>query len=34
LTEDYIRVEAIPILGNGKVDLGQVRRIAQAGVRA
>jgi acyl-[acyl-carrier-protein]-phospholipid O-acyltransferase/long-chain-fatty-acid--[acyl-carrier-protein] ligase len=27
---DYIKVEAIPILGNGKVDLGQLRRIAEA----
>jgi acyl-[acyl-carrier-protein]-phospholipid O-acyltransferase/long-chain-fatty-acid--[acyl-carrier-protein] ligase len=29
--EDYIKVEAIPILGNGKVDLGQVCKIALAG---
>jgi acyl-[acyl-carrier-protein]-phospholipid O-acyltransferase/long-chain-fatty-acid--[acyl-carrier-protein] ligase len=32
--EDYIRVEAIPLLGNGKVDLGQLRRIAQERVGA
>jgi acyl-[acyl-carrier-protein]-phospholipid O-acyltransferase/long-chain-fatty-acid--[acyl-carrier-protein] ligase len=28
--KDYIKLEAIPLLGNGKVDLGQLRRIAQA----
>ena len=27
--DDYIKVETIPMLGNGKVDLGQLRRIAQ-----
>lgn len=27
--EDFIKVESIPILGNGKVDLGRLRRIAE-----
>lgn len=27
--KDYIKIDALPRLGNGKIDLGQVRRLAQ-----
>ena len=31
---DFIKVEAIPMLGNGKVDLRQLRQIAEARIRS